>query len=228
MAEYVILAMLFWCHRLRECEASFRAGSWRLSSRTGGPLHSELAGKTVGVLGLGLIGRAICERAKALGTTVIACNRTSRGASPCVDQLYSWDERRELIERCDFLVVCCALAPETSGVIGERELGAMRADAVLINVARAECVDEAALFAACENRTIAGATLDVWYAYPTAHEPSPAPSKYPFASLTNVVMTPHSAAWTTQMIDRRLAQIAGNMNRLALGRPLQNVVRPGR
>src|SRR5262249_13112402 len=76
MGEYAVMAMLAWCHNFLTYNTAFRRGSWRLGSRFGGPFHDELNGKTVGILGLGRIGAAVASRAKALGTKVIAINRT--------------------------------------------------------------------------------------------------------------------------------------------------------
>ena len=103
----------------------------------------------------------------------------------------------------------------------------MKRSAVLINVARAEIAVEADLFAALKTRVIAGAVLDPWYRYPAspAAEASE-PSRFPFAGLDNVRMTPHSAAWTDGVWERRSVLFAENIARLRAGEPLLNIVRP--
>jgi phosphoglycerate dehydrogenase-like enzyme len=96
---------------------------------------------------------------------------------------------------------------------------------VLINIARAQIVDEEDLFHALQRGDIAGATLDVWYAYPDAPGDQVLPSRFSFDELPNVRCTPHSSAWTEAMFERRCAVIADNIARLRRGEPLRNVIR---
>lgn len=221
-AEYVMLALLLWCHvNFLPGARSFREErSWRYSGRVNGPINDELYGKTVGVLGLGAIGRAVAERAKGFGTRVIGCNRTRREV-PHVDRLYGLDEIDAFLAECDFVIVAAALAPETEGLVDAGRFAAMKPSAVLVNVGRGPIVDEDALYAALKDKRIRGATLDVWYAYPSKDSLTIAPSKHPFHELDNVWMTPHTAAWTTGMVDQRWSEIADNLDRLARGEPLR-------
>jgi phosphoglycerate dehydrogenase-like enzyme len=99
-----------------------------------------------------------------------------------------------------------------------------KAELVIINVARAAVLDEEALYTALHGHRIAGAVLDVWYAYPTADNPDARPSRFPFHELSNVIVTPHCSAWTDGLIERRWRFIAGNLDRLARGEPLHNIV----
>jgi phosphoglycerate dehydrogenase-like enzyme len=224
IAEYVVLAMLQWCSRFIEAERSFRVeGSWRLGGRSGAPYHDELDGKTVGILGFGGIGRALAPRARALGTTVVACTRTPRPA-PDVDRMMGPGELDLFLGCSDFVVVCCSLTPETNGLLDRDRLGRMKPTAVLINVSRGPIVDEDALFEALRARTIGGAVIDAWYRYPSRGDLTVRPSRHPFHQLDNVYMTPHSSAWTLGMIERRWATIAGNLDRFCRGEPLDNVV----
>lgn len=225
MAEYVILAILAWRHRLLEMAASFKAGSWRFSGHVGDPPHGEAAGATLGIVGLGRIGRAIAVRARALGLRVLACNR-SPVPDPPVEELLPWCRLDELLPRVDFLVLACALDPTTRGLIDSRRLALLRHDAVLVNVARGPICVEADLFAALRDRRIGGAVLDVWWRYPSPDDPSPRPSAFPFHELDNVVMTPHASGWTDGLFRRRGGQIAHNLDALATGAPLINLVRP--
>ena len=103
----------------------------------------------------------------------------------------------------------------------------MKRSAVLINIGRAQVVDEEALFQALESGRLGGATLDVWYQYPESAADSQArPARFPFDRLPNVHCTAHSSAWTEAMFDRRYAVIADNLSRLYSGRALRNVIRP--
>lgn len=225
-AEYVMLAILLWCHvHFLPGAKSFRdEGSWRYSGRVNGPINDELYGRTVGILGLGAIGRAVAERAKGFGTRVLGCNRTIRDV-PHVDRQYPLTRIDAFLAESDFVVVAAALAPETERLIDAGRFAAMKRSAVLVNVGRGAIVDEDALYAALKDRRIRGATLDVWYAYPSKDNLTVAPSKHPFRELDNVWMTPHTSAWTTGMVDRRWSEIAENLDRLAHGEPLRYQLR---
>src|SRR5690606_25070857 len=121
--------------------------------------------------------------------------------------------------------VCCPLTGETRAMSGADELAAMKPSAVIINVARAEIIEERALFEALDQGRVAGAYLDVWYRYPAGADDTVAPSEFPFHRMPNVVCTPHSSAWTTNLPGRRYTMIAQNIQRYRRGEPLRNVVR---
>lgn len=226
VGEYVLLAVLAWTRRYIQCDATFRSGDWGMSSRTGGPLLNEAAGKSVGIVGYGRVGRAVAARAAAIGMHVLVCNRTPFGEDARIASRFAWTDLHSLLRASDFLVVSCAATSETVGIIGRAAFSAMRADAVVINVARGEIVDEDALYEACLTRKIAGAVIDTWYRYPSQENLCPRPSRHPFERLPNVVMTPHISAWTMGTMDRRLQQIAGNMDHLTRGEALTHIVRP--
>ena len=129
-----------------------------------------------------------------------------------------------MLPHCDTVLIACALAPETKGLIDARRLALMKPGALLINVARAAIVDEDALYAALKDGHLGGAALDVWWQYPTANEPERRPSRRPFHELSNVLMTPHSSSSSEATADRRWSAVAGNLDRFARGESLQNVV----
>lgn len=224
MAEYVVMAMLVWFHRYFEIAAAFRAGSWRDSAVTNGPLHRELAGQTIGIVGLGHIGRETAVRAAALGCHVLGANRTAIALPPGVERVFALTDLDIMLPRCDVVAVCVGLTTQTSGLIDARRLSLMKRDALLVNVGRGPVVDEDALFAALRDGTIGGAALDTWYRYPTPDDPAVRPSRHPFHELPNVVMTPHCSAWTDGMARRRGADTARNIDRYVRGEPLANIV----
>ena len=225
IAEYVVLAMLQWSTRFMEAERSFRVeGSWRLGGRTAGPYRDELAGKTVGILGLGRIGQAVATRVKAMDTTVWACTRSPRALPAGVDRVVGPEGLDALLAGSDFVVISCALTPETDNLLDEKRLALMKPTGVLINVSRGRVVDEDALYAALRSRTIGGAVIDAWYRYPSREEPNVRPSWHRFHELDNVYMTPHSSAWTLPMVERRWGAIAANLDRCVRGDPVENVV----
>lgn len=225
-AEYAVMGMLAWQHQLLEAHESFRSGTWRMSGRCGAPLHHELHGATVGILGLGPIGEKTAELVKPFGTRVLACNRSVRPPHPSIDRVYPLTQLHEFLSECDFVVVSIALAPATVDLIDQRAFEAMKPNAVIVNVARGPVINEDALYTALRERRIAGGVIDAWYHYPTPDDLRVAPSRHPFHELPNIIMTPHSSIWTDGMIERRWSEIARNIDAVASGAPLINVVRP--
>jgi phosphoglycerate dehydrogenase-like enzyme len=227
IAEYVLLAMLDRVIRYAEMDVAFRSGTWSDVYRSRRP-HDELAGKTVGLIGYGRTGQAIARRARAFDMRILALVRRAREPDDLAAAFFARDRIEPFLETCDFLVVTCPLTEETRGMLGKDELERMKRTAVLINVSRAEVVDEASLFEALREERLAGAVLDVWYDYPRSVDDRAAPSRFPFQDLPGVHATPHSSAWTRQLFERRWSVIADNIKRFALGRPLANIVRDPR
>lgn len=224
IAEYVLLAMLESEIRLAEMRRRFVAHTWSEAYRHR-MQHGELHGKTLGLIGMGRIARAIAQRAKAFGMQTIATDPQGSVLPGLIDDFAPPGELDRLLGQVDFLVIACPLTETTRGMIGAAQLGRMKSSAVLINVSRAEIVEERALFSALRDETIGGAVLDVWYRYPTAADDEVAPADHPFHELPNVICTPHSCAWTAGLALRRYKFIAGNIRRLMAGEPLLNVVR---
>jgi len=227
-AEYALMTMLMWTHRWKEVEDSFRGGSWACSGATNAPFRHELNSKTVGIVGLGHMGREIADRLNAMGIRVLGCARTAPPDTGSLARFYPITELDAMIAECNFVILSIALVPETTGLFDAARLARMKRDAVIVNLARGPVVDERALYDALASGTIAGAVIDVWWRYPDASNPSPRPSAMPFHELPNVMMTPHSSQWTEQMMDRRWDMIVSNLSRLRRGEPLQDVVRAGR
>jgi phosphoglycerate dehydrogenase-like enzyme len=157
--------------------SSVRDGGWLTSS---GP---SLAGKTLGIVGLGRIGSGVARVAHVFGMEVIAWsqNLTEARAAEQGARLVTKDE---LFELSDIVTVHLVLSDRTRGIIGSRELGLMKPTAYLINTSRGPLIDEAALVDALQNRRIAGAGMDVFHQ-------EPLPPDHPFRTLDNVVATPH-------------------------------------
>jgi phosphoglycerate dehydrogenase-like enzyme len=131
----------------------------------------------------------------------------------------------EVIGRSDYVLISMPATRDTIGLMDRRRLGLMKPTSFLINVARAEIVDEHALHEALAERSIAGAALDVWYRYPRAAGRTP-PATRPFHELPNVLMTPHVSGWTDGMLDARAKLIAKNIRRIAHGETPLNLVEP--
>lgn len=209
IAEYVIMTMLMHATRVLAQMAAFARGEWMGSGRKGGETHDELSGKTLGMLGHGRIGQAVAKRATAFGMATRAITSRNAGQLPAV------------LRASDYFLVAAPLTPQTRGLIGARELAMLPPHAFLLNVARAEIVDEHALYQALATGRLAGAALDVWYDYEGTG------SRYHFQELPNVIATPHSSAWTKAMILRRIEAMVENLRRLEAGQPLERVIFEG-
>lgn len=227
IAEYVIGAMIALTRAFQRIDRKLRVGQWESQWSVGTPappLWPELAGKTLGILGFGHIGEALARRAQAFGMKVCAVRR--RAPSDLSHGLMfvgGPEQLDELLSLSDYLAITLSLSPETRGLIDARRLGLMKPSAHLINVARAEIVDEQALYDALAGRRVAGAALDVWYRYPTTVG-STAPASAPFHSLSNVIMTPHVSGWTEGTLAARASVIAKNIERTARGEAPLNAI----
>lgn len=211
IAEMVLTYILATAKRLPEFLAQQRAKRWQLLRLR------EVAGLTVGVVGLGSIGSEIAARCQGLGMRVMAARRHPERGAPHVDEVLGADQLPDLLGAADYVVVAAPLTEETRGLIGAAALRQMRSDAWLINIARGAIVDEAALVAALQDGSIAGAALDVF-----AEEPLPTSS--PLWDLPNVIITPHNS-WSTPQLKAREAELfLENLARYVHGQPLRNVV----
>jgi phosphoglycerate dehydrogenase-like enzyme len=227
IAEYVLGAMLALTRGFARLDTALRRGVWESQWAVGTtpPVPwPELAGRTLGILGYGHIGRALARRARAFDMTILATRRDAgQGEPEGLVALRGPDGLTDVLARADYLAITLPLTPETRGLLGARALAAIKPTAVLVNVARAEILDEDALYEALRERRIAAAALDVWYRYPS----SPAatlPARRPFHELPNVLMTPHVSGWTDGMLDARARLIAENIRRTATGEPPLNLI----
>lgn len=227
IAEYVMAALLARCVPLADADSKLRRGDWAYQSGDPTRVHRELSEMTLGLCGFGHIGKAIAARARAFGMPIVVANRSPVPTSPLFDRAFALRDPA-FWSAADAIVVSVPLVEETRGLVGADALAAMRPDAIIINVGRGPVIDEAALYAALSERRIGGAVIDTWFRYPSAAEPHPLPATLPFHQLTNLVMTPHMSGWTMGTINRRRALIARNIQRLAAGEALENVIWPQR
>jgi phosphoglycerate dehydrogenase-like enzyme len=230
IAEYVIGSMIALTRSFQRLDQKLRAGEWESQWSVNAPppaLWPELAGKTLGILGFGHIGEAVARRAQAFDMKVCAVRRTAQPDAPQGLTFLGGPERLdELLGASDYVALTLSLSPETRGLIDARRLALMKPTAYLINVARAEIVDEQALYHALAHGRLAGAALDVWYRYPTSAVNTPAATA-PFHELNNVIMTPHISGWTEGMIEARADVIAENIARTSRGETPLNAVAAG-
>ncbi len=223
ISEYVMAALLARHVPLHDADQALRQGEWRYFAGRPGALRTELSSQTMGLVGFGHIAKALAHRAKAFGMKVLVANRSAI-QSPEVDSSFLLEDLHAFMAACDCVVVTLPLADNTRSLINAKALSCMRSDAILVNVGRGAVVDEAALFDSLKEQRIGGAIIDTWYQYPSAETVNCAPSQFDFASLQNVLMTPHMSGWTQGTVQRRQQTIADNINRLSYGQPLLNVI----
>jgi phosphoglycerate dehydrogenase-like enzyme len=227
IAEYVLMMCLALNRKLLEADRTIRMGVWRLFPAVGHPLYPELGGRTMGIVGLGRIGRAVAKLAGAFGMRRIGVDlqpisEEARRAAG-LEQADGLDGLDALLAESDFVVIATTLGESSRGLFDAARFARMKPTAYLINPARAEICEEADLYRALRDRVIAGAGLDPWWHYPKNDEVV-APSEYPFQELDNVIMTPHTSGSTVETFERRMQVVADNINRFLRGEPVVNVV----
>jgi phosphoglycerate dehydrogenase-like enzyme len=226
IAEYVLMMILAVSRRLPQLLELQRERTWQ-------PLEgSELRDVTVGIVGLGSIGRAVGALATAFGCRVIAVRRRPESGvegsregedltfeDAMLDRVGGPEMLPELLGGSDFIVLAAPLTPETEDMINADTLAMVKPGAWLINVARGRLIDERALLRALRDGPLGGAVLDTF-----REEPLPALSS--FYELPNVIVTPHTAWSSGRVLDRSVDLFCDNLRRFANGEPLLNVVDP--
>jgi phosphoglycerate dehydrogenase-like enzyme len=225
IAEYVMMMILSVSRKLPGLLELQRERTWQ-------PLEgTELRDVTVGIVGLGSIGRAVGALATAFGCRVVATRRRPEaGSAPHGDEELSFGEAMldrvggpetlpALLAESDFVVLAAPLTPETENMISADTLEAMKPGAWLINVARGRLVDERALLRALRDGHLGGAILDTF-------RDEPLHANSPFYDLPNVIVTPHTSWSSARVLDRSVDLFADNLRRFAKGEPLLNVVDP--
>jgi len=219
VAEQVMAMMFALARRIPESVRFQVKHTWGQATLTGQHrLPHELGGATLGLVGLGSIGRNVAQRASAMGMKVIAVREHADRPKPeHVDEVLPTSQLNELLSRSDYIVLSPPVTPATRGMIGRAQLAAMKKDGYLINVGRGPLVDEAALIEALRERQIAGAALDVF-------DQEPLPPESPLWDLENLLITPHTGGMTDKMWDRHYSIFADNLRRFQSGQPLFAVV----
>ena len=225
IAEYVMMMILAVSRKLPGLLELQRERTWQ-------PLEgTELRDVTVGIVGLGSIGRAVGALATAFGCRVVATRRRPEsGTAGRADEELSFGEAMldrvggpetlpALLAESDFVVLAAPLTPETENMISSETLEAMKPGAWLVNVARGRLVDERALLRALRDGHLGGAILDTFRDEPL--QPSSS-----FYDLPNVIVTPHTSWSSARVLDRSVELFADNLRRFAKGEPLLNVVDP--
>jgi len=215
VAEYCVMAMLMLARNVVAITAAMRAQPWDEARRLAMPAR-EIAGLTVGIVGVGDIGRRVAKICRlGFGMRVLGTQRRL-DRLPEEAQGVGLDE---LVAQSDFVVLACPLTPETKHLFNAVRLGAMKREAWLINAGRGPVVDETALVDALHEKRIAGAMLDVYEHYRIA-------PGHPLFALNNVILTPHLAGSTRESRARAAVRAADEMLRMLAGERPHNLVNP--
>jgi D-3-phosphoglycerate dehydrogenase len=191
VAEHVIFVALAMARRFRAIDTDLRRKDW-LAGRAHSLMARELHGATMGIIGMGHLGKAIANIAgPGFGMRVLGSTRRNSGFPAGVAPV----TRDELLRSSDYVVLACPLSPDTRGMIAARELALMPKGSFLINVARGAVTNEDDLLAALKNGHLGGAAIDVF-------AEQPLPPDHPFFSLDNVILTPHLAGITEESMER--------------------------
>lgn len=177
------------------------------------PRVREVAGATVGLIGLGSIGRAVAKSAKALGMRVIAVREHPEKGNEGADAVFGPAQIDEVFRQSDYVVLAAPVTTSTKAIANAERLALMKDDACLINVGRGPLVDETALSAALREKKIGGAALDVFPKEPLAADS-------PLWDVPNLLITPHTAALTDKLWMRHYALFSENLRRHLTGQPL--------
>jgi phosphoglycerate dehydrogenase-like enzyme len=212
ISEHILAFMFCLSRGIRQCIRNQIDHKWERKGHV-----NEIEGSTLGIIGVGKIGEKTAEKARALGMNVIGLRRNPDKHSPYVDRMYGIDGLMDLLKQSDWVALTLALTKETTGLIGERELRAMKNTAFIINIARGPIIQEKHLVKALQEKWIAGAGLDVF-------EEEPLQADSALWDMQNVIITPHYAGATPYYVDRLLAIFIENLRRFQSGRPLINVV----
>ena len=218
LAEFVLMSMLMFSRNMFSIQEQQSRKHWERLAGT------DLVGRTMGIIGLGNVGRGVAGLAKPIGLRVIGNDLYAKGKDPAdygVDALYGPDGLDDMLGQSEFLVLCTPHTDETDKMIGAHELAMLPEGAILINIARGAVVDEAALIESLQSGHVGGAALDVF-------EEEPLPIESPLWDMPNVLVSPHSASTSDRENERIVDIFCANLRSYLDGQPMQNVLDPNR
>lgn len=214
ISEHVMAFMLTFTRKFKEFILAQHEGVWHRSDEIS---MDELEGKTIGIIGLGAIGKEIARKAKCFGMTVLATKKHMTEKPPFVDEILPHYNLKPLLQRSDFVVISVPLTPETKGMFGKEELETMKRTAYLINIARGKVIKQKELIKALKEKKIAGAGLDVF-------EIEPLQPDSELWKMENAIITPHMAGDTIHYWERATQIFCENLKRYLEQKPMINLV----
>ncbi len=215
VAEHVFFVTLALLRRFRVVDRDLRTKGW-LAGRDHANLTTELAGRTLGIVGMGNVGREVARIAlHGFGLTVLVNRRSGKNLPEGTRKVTV----EELVSESDVVVLCCPLTPETAGLISRERIARMKPNVLIVNVSRGPVIDEVALIDALNLDRIAGAALDVFATQPL-------PPEHPFLQFENVIVTPHMAGITGESMERMGTGAAAEALRVLNGELPLNLVNP--
>jgi phosphoglycerate dehydrogenase-like enzyme len=209
VSEHAIMLMLAVYRRLPALDRLVRAGQWK-SSKLGEEQEHELAGRTVGIVGAGMIGRTVARRLSGFEVNLLYYDPVRLTAADAAKLNMSYRDFDDLLREADVVSLHAPFNDSTHHLICDRTLALMKREAILINTARGELVDDAALHRALKDGRIWAAGLDVFH-------PEPPDPKNPLLTLPNVVLSPHAAGPTWESWPKRFGNSYANVQRVARG-----------
>lgn len=215
VAEHVIWSSLSLLRKYPKVSAEFRRDGWAVA-RANSDSGREISGKTLGIVGMGNIGKALFRIAHfGFGMKVISHTRSPAGLPEGVTAV----ALENLLKQADIVVLCCPLTDQTRGLIGAAQITMMRRGAILVNVSRGPVVDQQPLLQALQSNRLGGAVLDV-FDQPTL------PTDHPYMRLSNVILTPHMAGVTEESMWRMGMGVVQEVRRVLAGDVPLNFVNP--
>ncbi len=230
IGQYVMAQMLAWANHVPRWLRVQQGGTWPQGRRDAFQ-PDELAGRTLGIIGYGSIGREVARLARAFNMTILVTKRDARHVEdtgytlpgfgdPAGDlptRIYPAEALRSVVAQCDTVVITLPLTPRTRHLFDESLFQAMKPSAYVINVGRGPVIDERALIKALQRGWIAGAGLDVF-------ETEPLPDDSPLWGMQNVILTPHVSGMTAHYDERAVDLFVANLRRYLAGETLINLV----
>ena len=215
VAEHVLALVFALSRKIPQSVRLQQKSTWgQQTIWSDGPPPREVAGATLGLIGLGGIGREVARRMSALGMRVIAVREhPDKEKVSGVSEVFPTSQLNHMLRQSDYVVVAAPLTPATHGLINAARLAAMKPDSYLISVGRGQQVDEAALAEALRKRQIAGAALDVF-------EEEPLPQESPLWAIDNLLITPHTGSQTEKLWPRHYQLFSENLRRYQAGQEL--------
>lgn len=213
ISEHILAMMLAFARQLHSAIRAQDRREWLQLTNT----IFELEGKVLGIIGLGDLGLALAEKAKALGLSILASKVRITTKPVCVDEIFGPEGIDEILTRSDFVADTLPLTPNTRHLFDMERFRRMKRTAYFFNAGRGGTVKQQDLIAALANGLIAGAGLDVT-------DPEPLPADSPLWAMPNVILTAHYSGWSPHVMDRTYRIFLDNLRRYHEGRTLANVV----